>query len=69
MPQKSCAVAGRRRFLQRARDVAFARVVARDGEQPITIELLMELLQVVEGGARRFEHIAPAVEPPVLREA
>ena len=69
MPQKSCGVTGRRRFLQRARDVAFARVVARDGEQPIAIELLVELLQVVERGARRFEHIAPAVEPPVLREA
>ena len=66
MPQKSAGLpaAGRR---SRALDVAFARVVARDREQPVA-ELLMHLLEIVERGARRFEHVAAAVEPPVLLE-
>ncbi len=52
---------------ERALHVAFARVVARDREQPIA-ELLVHGLEIVERRARRFEHVAPTVEPPVLLE-
>ena len=69
MPQKSCGLPSAWRAAQRARDVAFAGVVARDREQPVAAELLVHLREVVERGARRLEHVAAAVEPPVLREA
>jgi hypothetical protein len=62
-------LAGRLGALERPRDVAFARVVARDGEEPVAVEHAVQVLEVVERGARRLEHVAPAVEPPVLCEA
>src|SRR5262249_11709049 len=55
------------RALERALYVAFARVVAGDREQPIA-ELLVHRLEIIERRARRFDHVAPAVVPPVLLE-
>ena len=52
-----------------AADAAFAAVVAGDGEQPVALELVVQILQVIERRARRLDHIAPSVVPPGLGQA
>ena len=47
----------------------FTDVVGRYREQPVPVELVVQRLQVVECGARRFDHVAPAVVPPILLQA
>jgi hypothetical protein len=53
--------------LERALHIAFPGVVACDREQPVA-ELLVHRLEIVEGRAGRFDHVAPPVVPPVLLE-
>src|SRR5882757_6639082 len=47
-------------------DPGFADVVGGDRQQPIAVEFVVQSLQVIEGGPRRFDDIAAAVVPPSL---
>ena len=55
------AVAGRR-----AHDVALAPVVGGRREQPVAVEVLRELGEIVEGGAGRGHDVTAGVVPPAL---
>ncbi len=46
-----------------------ADIVRGDRQQPVAVELIVQRLQIVERGARRFDDVAPAVVPPVLLQA
>ena len=52
-----------------AADAAFAAVVAGDREQPVALELVVQVLQVIERGAGRLDDIASSVVPPGLGQA
>ena len=52
-----------------AADAALAAVVAGDGEQPVALELIVQVLQVIERGAGRFDDIASSVVPPGLGQS
>src|ERR1700754_3970507 len=44
----------------------FTAVVSGDGEQPVTVELIVECLQIFERGTGRLDDVAPPVVPPDL---
>jgi hypothetical protein len=48
--------------------VALAGVVRGDRVKPVAIVEVVEVFEVIEGGARRFDNVAAAVIPPVLLE-
>jgi hypothetical protein len=52
--------------LHGAAHVALTAVVGRDREEPVTIEILAQVLQVREGGIGRLDDVASLVEPPGL---
>ena len=50
-------------------DVAFAPVVGGDREQPVSVEVLQELREVVQRGTGGRHDVAAPVVPPVLLES
>lgn len=49
--------------------IAFAGIVAGDCQQPVTVEALVQLLQVIECCTGRIDDVAATVVPPVLLQA
>src|SRR3569833_3391148 len=43
-----------------------AAVISGDGEQPVTVEFIVQRLQIIERRSGRLDDVAPAVIPPVL---
>src|SRR6185312_8213752 len=50
-------------------DRPFATVVSGNGNQPVAVELIVEILQVIESRPSGLDDIAPTVIPPVLLQA
>ena len=53
----------------RARHRGLAAVVSGNGKQPVAIELVVQVLQVLECRTRGSDHVSPAVVPPALLQA
>src|SRR5580658_9346367 len=50
-------------------DELLANVIGGNGEEPVAVEFIVQLLQVIEGSAGGLDHVPAAVVPPGLFEA